>query len=243
MKLTYFLAITIGLVIAAGFVATQPITAELSTVSVVSILAFALPSFYVVIRWRGWRQGLLILGGLGGYALLIETFAIVTNVPYGSFSYGDLLDYRLFGYTPWTVAFAWTPIMLFALSMTRSLQSWLGYGVATVAVLVVVDLVLDPAAVGLGFWAWDEPGIYYGVPVVNYLGWVASGTVGFALFQALNRSGERIPLTASSSGVGMLIFWTAVNIGLMQWIPAFIGMVATTVSVGYLWRQQLLRRV
>ena len=40
--------------------------------------------------------------------------------------------------------------------------------------MVVCDLVLDPAAVRLGFWAWYDPGPYFGVPVINFLGCVLS---------------------------------------------------------------------
>ncbi len=52
--------------------------------------------------------------------------------------------------------------------------------VAIVAV-VAIDLVLDPAAVAIGFWAFVPPGVYYGVPVSNYVGWVISGTVAVVL--------------------------------------------------------------
>ena len=34
------------------------------------------------------------------------------------------------------------------------------------------DLFLDPQMVGWGFWAWETPGLYFGIPLSNYLGWI-----------------------------------------------------------------------
>lgn len=240
MQLKYFLSLVVFLVISAGFVSTQPISTDLSIVSVFSIIAFAMPSFYVVLRWLGWRYGLFVLASLGGYALLIETVAIFSGVPYGSFSYGELLDHKLFNKTPWTVAFAWTPIMLFALSISRHTKSQISYWLMAIIVLLAVDLVLDPAAVALGFWSWDEPGMYYGVPLINFAGWVISGTIAFLLFQKLNKTRQRIPIAASSSGVGIIIFWTTVNIGLMQWVPAIIGMLVSGATIRFLLQHNMI---
>ncbi len=240
MHIKYFLSIAMGLIVAAGFVATQPIASNLSIVSALSILAFAAPSFYVVLRWLGWKYGAFVLICLGVYALLIETFAIITSFPYGEFSYGQLLDYKILGHTPWTVAFAWTPIMLFALSLSRYAKSTISYWLLTIIALVAVDLVLDPAAVALQFWAWDNPGAYYGVPLINFIGWVISGTIAFGLFQALTKSRSRIPASAVNSGVGILIFWTTVNIVSLQWIPAGIGLVLCFIAVRFLMRNNLI---
>lgn len=46
-----------------------------------------------------------------------------------------------------------------------------------VAILVGLDLLLDPAAVALGFWSYAAGGAYYGVPLTNVLGWVLSASV------------------------------------------------------------------
>ena len=38
----------------------------------------------------------------------------ITGFPYGHFGYSGHLGYKLFGYVPWTVVFAWTTLMLCA---------------------------------------------------------------------------------------------------------------------------------
>ncbi len=43
------------------------------------------------------------------------------------------------------------------------------------------DLFLDPQMVGWNFWVWEIPGQYFGIPVVNYFGWLlVSGLLTFA---------------------------------------------------------------
>jgi uncharacterized membrane protein len=37
---------------------------------------------------------------------------------------------------------------------------------------VMFDLFIDPIAVAAGYWVWFKPGrIYYGIPLLNYVGW------------------------------------------------------------------------
>ena len=37
--------------------------------------------------------------------------------------------------------------------------------------LVIIDLVFDPIAVDEKRWKWENPGSYYGVPILNFVGW------------------------------------------------------------------------
>ena len=38
--------------------------------------------------------------------------------------------------------------------------------------VVLLDLVLDPLAVDEKRWSWESSGIYYGVPLLNFFGWL-----------------------------------------------------------------------
>ncbi len=38
--------------------------------------------------------------------------------------------------------------------------------------VVVLDFVLDPLAVDENRWSWESSGIYYGVPLLNFFGWL-----------------------------------------------------------------------
>ena len=48
--------------------------------------------------------------------------------------------------------------------------------------VVVLDLVLDPLAVDENRWSWESPGIYYGVPLFNFLGWLLVTIIVLLIF-------------------------------------------------------------
>lgn len=204
-----------GLLVIAGWgLANAPLRPEVWWVSALAILAFSTPVIVGAISWLGAWRGLGLLAGLGAYALVVESFAVATGVPYGRFSYSDVLGPPLFGLAPPTVLLAWTPLVLGCIAVTR--RWWLA-----VALLVVVDLVLDPAAVSLGFWRWDEPGVYYGVPLINFLGWVLSGCVAVL---ALRRLPRPVPVLFVRNLWLVVVFWTAVNAWSAQWLPVLVGL-------------------
>ena len=211
----------VGVLVVAAWAATRaPLSPDLWGVSTLAIVLFSLPVVLGVLRWLGPRRGAALLVGLGLYALVFESVAIATGVPYGRFGYTGVLGPRLLGLAPPTVLLAWTPLVLGALAVTR--RAW-----AAVALLVALDLVLDPAAVHLGFWRWDTPGRYYGVPVVNFLGWVLSG--GIAVL-ALRRLPRPVPGLLARNLWLVVVFWTAVNAWSGLLVPALVGLVLVAVG-------------
>ncbi len=207
--------LTAVLVAAAGGLVRAPLQPRYWWVSALAILLFSAPVILGAIAWLGLRRGVALLLGLGLYALVFESVAIATGVPYGRFSYSGLLGPPLFGLAPPTVLLAWTPLLLGALATTRT--AW-----QAVVVVVVADLVLDPAAVSLGFWSWEQPGWYYGVPLVNFAGWVVSG--GIAVL-ALRRLPRPLPGLFARNLWLVLVFWTAVNAWSGQWGAVLVGLV------------------
>ncbi len=212
------------LVAAAGGLVRAPLEPRWWWVSACAILLFSAPVIVGALRWLGAGRGAALLLGLGLYALVFESVAVATGVPYGRFSYSGVLGPPMFGLAPPTVLLAWTPLLLGSLAFTR--RAW-----QAVVLVVVCDLVLDPAAVSLGFWAWDDPGRYYGVPLVNFLGWVVSG--GLAVL-ALRRLPRPLPGLFARNLWLVLVFWTAVNAWSGQWLAVAVGVVTTVaLSPGY----------
>ena len=226
--LTKSLAVGImsSLFVAAYFTATQPIDAKMAVVSSTMVILFALPSYYAVVKSQGKTRGFTLLGILGLYALMIESSALATGFPYGDFIYNGLLGTKLIGLTPWTVAFAYPPIILLTYWFARQRHDkndQLKILFSTALSAMIIDLVLDPAAVKLGFWQWKAPGFYYGVPLVNFMGWLLTGFVGALIIHKF-WSRVKVPESVAYSGLAILWFWTCVNIWLIQIIPAFIGL-------------------
>jgi putative membrane protein len=211
-----------ALLVMAGLgLSRAPLSPQVWWVSALAILLFSAPVFVGAIRWLGRWHGIVLLVGLGVYAFVLESLAVATGFPYGHFGYSDVLGPPLLDLAPPTVLVAWTPLILGCVAATRKVWQ-------AVALLVAVDLVLDPAAVHLGFWSWDEPGIYYGVPPVNFLGWVLSGCIAVL---ALRRLPRPLPGILRRNLWLVVVFWTAVNAWSGQWIPVVVG-IGIAVLVG-----------
>jgi putative membrane protein len=215
----------VALLVAAAYgLSRAPLQPRFWWVSACAILLFSAPVIVGAVAWLGVRRGVLLLVGLGLYALAFESVAIATGVPYGRFHYSGLLGPPLFGLAPPTVLLAWTPLVLGALALTR--RSW-----QAVVLVVLLDVVLDPAAVSLGFWSWEQPGAYYGVPLVNFAGWVVSG--GIAVL-ALRRLPRPLPGLLARNLWLVVVFWTAVNAWSGQWLPALVGLaLVVALAPGY----------
>ncbi len=178
-----------------------------------------------------WAVG--CLGVLVAYTYLIEAVGVDTGWPYGAFEYTIQLGPMLFGEIPLALPLFFVPLVLNAYLLTLLvLRGWadnvaarLGTAIATV---VAIDLVLDPAAVAIGFWAYLPPGAYYGVPASNYAGWLVSGTVAVVLVDlAFDRTAllERVHSCefVLDDLVSFVLLWGTINVLYGNWIAAAIA--------------------
>lgn len=221
--------ISIFLAIGAFFMINVPLVAEYSTISAINVVLFAIPSFWALSRWLGIKNAILFVAVLGIYALTIESIGLTTGFPYGEFFYNDLLGSRLFGVTPWTVAFAWTPLILASLAVVnRTIESRLLRIVVMAFLLVLIDLVLDPGAVYLNFWKYSTGGYFYQVPWTNFAGWLLSGTIGAIICEILLsfiKPKSPAPVQLTISCFYILMFWTALVAMAGLLIPAILGLI------------------
>ena len=176
---------------------------------------------------------LALLSFLSIYTWAIEVVGVRTDWPYGAFEYGVQLGPMLFGDVPLALPLFFVPLVLNAYLLTilvldgRTNSPLVRIPVAIGAV-VAIDLVLDPAAVAIGFWSFDGGGVFYGVPVSNYLGWVLSGTVAVLLVevafdrrQLLDRI-ESCPFVLDDL-VSFVLLWGVINLWYANWIPVAIA--------------------
>ena len=202
---------------------------EVPAVSTAFVVIMALPSYAALWRWLGPVKAMGILLVFSILPLLVEGLAVATGFPYGSFSYAGTLGEPLFGLVPWTVSFAYLPMLLGAVTLASQLAGteWRRFIPATAVLVVAIDLVIDPAAVHAGFWIWDAPGFYYGIPAVNFLGWAVTGTVYASLFFLAVRdrfeNGEPIPMHVAGSMLLILSFWSGYLLREFLIIPVVMG--------------------
>ncbi len=102
--------------------------------------------------------------------------------------------------------------------------------VAGALLLTAWDLTLDPAMSDLApYWVWEADGLYYGMPLVNLLGWFGTGLLimaGFAWVGA-DRVADRIPPTLMEA-----YFATVVALSLaMTLIAGYWLAVALTLAI------------
>src|SRR5256886_4934037 len=73
--------------------------------------------------------------------------------------------------------------------------SWPVFGLS-VLFFVLIDMVIDPVALRGDRWFlgriyyYPEPGVHFGVPIANYIGWAVVGLVALGVFQRIDR---RVP--------------------------------------------------
>jgi len=221
---------TVGLlVLMAFFTAFFPMEPQYSFVSSLVVVLFAVPCYAGIIRSYGKWFGFQLILMMCVFALILENIAVATGIPYGKFAYRSFIGQNI-GLVPWTVGFAWTPILFGAMSLTRKYLTSSSYAVSiivTAALMTAFDLVLDPGSVSLGFWVWENSVGFYGVPWSNFLGWMLSSTcaaaVVYLFLKVKNIESATISPLTHSSFILMLIFWTAVCLFEQLWIPGLIG--------------------
>ncbi len=191
------------------------------------------------------RRALVGLVTLALFTWGIELVGVVTGYPYGSFTYQTDLGPMLLDRVPVALPMFFVPILLngylLAVLMLGSRVSTRRRFLLTLTFVLAMDLVLDPGAVALGFWAWDTPGRYYGVPAVNFAGWVLSGTIAIALVdwafdpRRIEARLERCPF-ALDNLIAFLVFWGLVNLAFGNWLPVVltVGFGLTLVRAGWI---------
>ena len=186
------------------------------------------------------RRAALGVLALTAYAYGIELVGVHTGQPYGEFRYGVDLGPMLAG-VPVALPIFFLPLVLNAyllclLLLGRRADSAAVRLLAVVSLVLAMDVVLDPGAVALGFWVYEEAGAFYGVPLSNYAGWALSATVSVVVVDlTFDRAALRARLAscefALDDMVSFVLLWGGVNLFYANWIPL---VVAAAIGVGLL---------
>lgn len=188
------------------------------------------------------RRAALSVALVAGYAYAIEYVGVRTGWPYGNFEYAVDLGPMLLGVVPVGLPVFFIPLvlnsyLLVVLLLGDRAESRPVRTLATLATVLLVDLVLDPGAVAIEFWAYRPPGPYYGVPASNYAGWVLSGTVAVLAFdlgfdRELVLERLRACEFALDDMVSFVLLWGGINALFLQTIPVAV---AALLFAGLVW--------
>jgi lycopene beta-cyclase len=187
---------------------------------------------------------------------LAELLGSSTGFPFGKYSYTELLQPQIAG-VPLLIPLAWLMMLPPAWAIAqiilpeghktfdhngnngaqRKIFQYPSWNVVTIVVKKVLlaalaftawDLFLDPQMVGWGFWVWDKPGLYFGIPLSNYLGWMIVSAI-----ITLVANPKDLPigplalvyvLTWILQTIGQGIFWSQPG-------PAVVGFVGSGIFV------------
>jgi putative membrane protein len=193
-------------------------------ISVIALLAFALPSIIGAIKQSGLVRtfGIFILLGL--LIVGFETIAIKSGLIYGKFSYNSILNYRFLGTTPWIVALSYPPIVIGAFWLAKKIS--IGFLVPVFGALftTLTYTVLSPAMNKLMLWQWETPGRYFGVHIRSFAAWFVCAFIASLIVKLLWGDSD-IKRLSAYSWFAIILFWAGVNLGVGLIIPFVIGLV------------------
>ncbi len=137
-------------------------------------------------------------------AYLVEFIGVSTGWPFGPYAYTSVLGLQLGGSVPLAIPFAWLLVVPGAVMWANHLMD--GRAVVPIAALLALwlDLLIEPVAAHVaGYWRWLEPGIYYGVPLANFVAW---GTTALCLSLALRLLAPGLNRGARAAWLPRLLF-------------------------------------
>jgi carotene biosynthesis associated membrane protein len=157
-------------------------------------------SFLLYLRPLGMRRSVLFFlwgSAVGAAAELIGT---QTGLPFGPYHYTDWLGPKIAGHVPWFIPPSWYAMAILSYDMARRLRMSGAATVVTAALFMVLwDVALDPAMNrAFPFWVYPDGGFFFGMPLINWFGWMVTSLVimaGFHTFLGgLNHEAPWAPL-------------------------------------------------
>ncbi|MCB1926654.1 MAG: carotenoid biosynthesis protein [Rhodocyclaceae bacterium] len=181
---------------------------------------YLLTAGLLVHAWRHDRSLFWVMPAAIAYGFVIEYSQVSKAVP--PYHYTQALV-ALPGPVPLGVVLSWGTILYAVLATLRALTvpTWLA-PLAAGLLATTIDFVSDPAYVSLGFWVWDMPGEWFGIPWTNYVGWFVIVACFTAWLGVLRRHGPQ------KAWFAVLSPWLALPLAFGCFVAFMLG---------YLWLQ------
>jgi len=130
-------------------------------------------------------------------SLGMELLGTKTGFPFSGYEYTSLMGYKVLNLVPVLIPISWFMMAFPAYVLARHISTvpviqW----IIASFLLTAWDLTLDPAMSELtNYWVWYNQGPYYGMPLVNLLGWFGTGIlimVGFH-YSGTGKMADKVP--------------------------------------------------
>lgn len=216
------------------------------------VFAFLAAFLVAAVVDLGWRRTLGFGGSVWSVAWLSEFSSTRTGVPFGHYQYTGLTRGRelYVADIPFVDALSFTFLAYAAFCLARAAlagregTAWT-LALTTGVLMMALDVVIDPLAVRGDRWflgrlfAYTTPGIYFGVPLSNFVGWVVVGTLGVGLYLFLGPGGfGRRVWPGVALYYVVLGFNLAVTVWIDEWLMAGVGAALHVAITAAIWRIQ-----
>lgn len=227
--------------IALPIVRTVASPAVFNALVVFSVAAQAAAVLVILVQSWGWRPTLGMGLTVGLLSWAIEALGSSTGFPFGEYDYTPLLQPQLLG-VPLVIPLAWLMMLPPAWAVAQLLvgrRGRLAFVAVSALAFTAWDLFLDPQMVSWGYWVWEMPRGYFGIPWVNYLGWLLASAV-------LTLAARPRPVPALPLLVVYTITWALESIGLVVFFglpgPGLVGFAVMGLFVVLAWARVLAGR-
>jgi len=180
---------------------TLPQPPHVTSVHTLTLLLFSLlHALYMIGLSR--TLALFALGAVISWAF--EQVGVATGFVYGPYFYTGQLGPKL-GHVPLLIPLAWFMMLYPAYVITRlfsggwpgtaggSLPRLVWFSLLSAMVMTGWDLPMDPQMVAKGNWVWTQGGPFFGVPLRNFAGWLATTFSVYLAYQLVERHLGPVP--------------------------------------------------
>lgn len=172
-------------------------------------------------RTAGWRW-LPSLAALYAVSLASELLGTTAGIPFGPYHYTDGLGPKWMEHVPVLIPLSWfvmaVPSYALARAAFTSRRRVLPRVFLGALILLTWDLSLDPAMSEVTkYWVWGSRGPYYGMPLLNLVGWYVTGAALMATLAVLRADAWLSQLPAR---------WSAAFYGANLLLPLGLGAAA-----------------
>ncbi len=244
---SFFLCALIALYAAARVLQVFPGNVPMLAIVALHVLpplVFALIHGAVVYGYRGILAFFALCFIVG---TMVENFGVLTGFPFGHYYFTDVmgpkilhvpiflgLAYLGMGYLSWTLG----RVILGSPQGPLAGSRVFALPLMAACIMVAWDLCLDPAwATIVHAWIWQQGGVYFGVPVSNFLGWYLHVYILYQLFALYlrGRSTNRRPLPSGYWRLAILFYGVSAAGNLLLLIPR-PGLSHVTDATGKVWQ-------
>ena len=205
----------------------------------------ALAVLSILVSAWGLNKTLKTLVIVGSLSFFAEFIGSTTGFPFGKYHYTAVLQPQLGG-VPLLIPLAWmmmlppagamaSAILPRATSKVSNIQFTITYSLLSALAFTAWDLFRDPQMVRWNFWVWEIPGQYFGIPLVNYAGWVLVSAILTIAARPKDLPSQALLLvyilTWLLQSIGQGLFWSQPG-------PAMFGFVGMGIFVWLAWKKQ-----